>query len=84
MDKDGLSLQLGEHIAKTGCTVREAAKCFSIGKSTVHKHITERLPRLDEKLYAAVRRILDYNLSVRHLRGGESTRRKCKKQDPEA
>ena len=29
-------LRCGEHIVKTGCTVRACAECFGTSKSTVH------------------------------------------------
>ena len=71
------AVELGKYIAETQCTVRDAAKRFEIGKSTVHKDVTERLPKLEPELYERVRKILDFNLSVRHLRGGEATKQKC-------
>ncbi|MDE6401989.1 MAG: sporulation transcriptional regulator SpoIIID [Clostridiales bacterium] len=75
--KNTRAVELGKYIAQTQCTVRDAAKRFEIGKSTVHKDVTERLPHLDGALFEKVRKILDYNLSVRHLRGGEATKNKC-------
>lgn len=36
----------------------------------------ERLPKINQTLYRQVRCVLSYNKSVRHLRGGEATRRK--------
>ncbi len=75
--KNTRAVELGKYIAETHCTVREAAKRFDIGKSTVHKDVTERLSKLDDALFEKVRKILDYNLSVRHLRGGEATKHKC-------
>lgn len=75
-NKNARAVELGKYIAETECTVRDAAKLFEIGKSTVHKDVTERLPHLDAALYEKVRKILDYNLSVRHLRGGEATKQK--------
>ncbi len=73
------AVKLGEYIATNACTVRAAAEFFDIGKSTVHKDVTERLPKVEPELYERVRRILDYNLSVRHIRGGEATKLKCAK-----
>ncbi len=73
------AVKLGEYIAANACTVRAAAEFFDIGKSTVHKDVTERLPKVEPELYERVRRILDYNLSVRHIRGGEATKLKCSK-----
>ncbi len=71
------AVELGKYIAENECTVRDAAKHFEMGKSTVHKDVTERLPLLEPELAERVRKILDYNLSVRHLRGGEATKQKC-------
>ena len=73
-------LECGTYIANSGATVRQAAKVFHLGKSTVHKDMTERLPKLDEELYRKVRRVLKINLSERHLRGGLATRQKYAKR----
>ncbi len=73
------AVKLGEYTAANACTVRAAAEFFDLGKSTVHKDVTERLPKVEPELYERVRRILDYNLSVRHIRGGEATKLKCAK-----
>ena len=69
---------IGQYIAETGATVREAAKRFGVSKSSVHKDMDERLPRVSQALAAQVRQVMRYNKSVRHLRGGEATRRKYK------
>ena len=66
----------GMQIAKTGCTVRTCAAVLGTSKSTVHKDVTERLSDVDFELYLRVREVLEKNLSERHLRGGESTRKK--------
>lgn len=66
----------GEYIVKTGCTVRTCAEALGASKSTVHKDVTERLPYIDFELYQKVKEVLEINLSERHLRGGESTRKK--------
>lgn len=70
------AVALGEYILDTGATVRAAAKVFKISKSTVHKDVTEKLKILNPPLYDEVKKVLEYNLSVRHIRGGESTKRK--------
>ena len=67
---------LGEYIIKTGATVREAAKYFSVSKSTVHKDVTERLYIENRQLYKKVKIVLDKNKAERHLRGGEATKQK--------
>ena len=68
--------QLAVYIVETGATVRAAARQFGISKSTVHKTITERLPKCNYSLYLQVRKILDKNKQERHIRGGMATKRK--------
>ena len=48
--------------------------------ATVHKDISERLPRFDRPLYLQVKQVLDENKAERHIRGGIATRRKYKGQ----
>ena len=78
MDKRIIERVLKEsnNIIDTGNTVREIAKIFNISKSTVHKDLRERLLSIDTNLYKEVSKILNYHSSIRHIRGGESTRRK--------
>ena len=71
-----LAVYLLEHKA----TVRAAAAVFGVSKSTVHKDLTERLPRLRPELYREVRRLLDRNKAERHIRGGNATREKYREK----
>lgn len=64
-------------------TVRGVAKKFKISKSTVHKDLTDRLFELDRKLYRKVRKVLDANLEVRHIRGGLATQAKYQNSSSE-
>jgi len=64
------------YIIKTGATVRQTAKVFLFSKSTVHKDVTERLLLINSELHQKVKKVLDKNLSERHIRGGEATRKK--------
>ena len=68
------------YVIETGATVRTTAKMFHVGKSTVHKDMTERLKEIDADLYNQVKKVLEINLLERHLRGGEATRQKYLKQ----
>lgn len=61
---------------KTRKTVRELSNVFGVSKSTVHKDLKYRLIRLDHELYKKVEKILKFHKEVRHLRGGESTKKK--------
>lgn len=70
------AIKEGKYIIDTGTTVRVAAVYFDISKSTVHKDVTERLKNIDSELYEKVRKVLDKNLSERHIRGGLATRKK--------
>lgn len=60
------------------------AKEFGVSKSTVHKDLTERLPELNSELANQVKEILEYHKSIRHIRGGEATKRKYKLKRKEA
>ena len=69
-------LEVSRYISRTKATVRDTAKVFGVSKSTVHKDVTERLPKINRDLADRVKRVLDTNKAERHLRGGEATRRK--------
>lgn len=65
-----------EYILKTGYTIREIANYFHVSKSTVHKDLHERLKSIDKNKYEKVDKVLKYHTKIRHIRGGESTRKK--------
>lgn len=67
---------LGKYIVDTGATVRVCAKKYGVSKSTVHKDVSDRLRFLDEDLYMQVKKILEFNKSERHIRGGIATKNK--------
>jgi len=69
-------LEVSQYIYRTGATVRDTAREFGVSKSTVHKDVAERLPRINAELADQVRRVLEFNKAQRHIRGGEATRRK--------
>lgn len=69
-------LQESKYILETGKTVREMASIFGVSKSTVHKDLKDRLLEIDTNMYSEVSKILKYHSDIRHIRGGESTRRK--------
>lgn len=68
-----------DYIIETGKTVRELAQIFKVSKSTVHKDLHERLLKIDKNRYDKVDEILKYHINIRHLRGGESTKKKYQK-----
>ncbi|MCI6560171.1 MAG: sporulation transcriptional regulator SpoIIID [Ruminococcus sp.] len=65
---------LGQYIIENRTTVRAAAKKFGISKSTVHKDVSERLPKVNPTLYVQVKDILEINKQERHIRGGLATK----------
>ncbi len=67
------------YIVENRSTVRQAARVMGVSKSTVHSDMNEKLKHIDAALYEEVRGVLDYNLKVRHLRGGIATKKKYKK-----
>lgn len=75
---DNRVCELAVYMIEKQATVRAAAKHFGISKSTVHKDLSQRLPRINKVLYERVRVILDINKAQRHIRGGIATREKYK------
>ena len=69
-------LSEAEYMLKTKKTIREIAKQFSVSKSTVHIDLNKRLKNINYDLYEKIKKILIYHLEIRHIRGGESTRKK--------
>ena len=67
-----------KYMIDTKKTIREIAKIFNVSKSTVHKDLHERLFDINIKLYEEIDCILKYHLDIRHIRGGESTKKKYK------
>ena len=59
-------------------TVREVAKIIGYSKSTVHNDVTSRLQQVDYGLYLEIKELLEYNKKIRHIRGGEATKEKCR------
>lgn len=69
-------MEEANYIIETEKTVREIANIFGVSKSTVHKDLHERLLDIDQNKYLKVDNILKYHTDIRHIRGGESTKRK--------
>lgn len=75
---DERACDVAAYIIERQTTVRAAARQFGVSKSTVHKDLTERLPRINPALYKQVRALLDINKAERHIRGGLATKQKYK------
>jgi len=74
------AIEIANYIIESNATVREAAKVFKVSKSTVHKDVAERLPKINPGVANEVKKILDKNKAERHIRGGRATRAKYKQE----
>jgi putative DeoR family transcriptional regulator (stage III sporulation protein D) len=72
-------LEEAKYIIAAKTTVRDTAKIFGVSKSTVHKDVTERLPKINPVVALQVKDILDYNFEDKHLRGGRATKMKYRR-----
>ena len=71
-------LDVARYIIESKATIRKTARMFGVSKSTVHKDITERLPKINPQVAIEAKLILDLNKSERHIRGGKATKLKYK------
>ncbi len=69
-------IKVADYIIETNKTIREIAKIFKVSKSTVHKDLHERLLIIDKIKFKQVDNILKYHISIRHIKGGETTKKK--------
>lgn len=71
-------LEVAKYIIDTRATIRKTAKLYGVSKSTIHKDITERLPKINPQIANEAKEILDFNKAERHIRGGKATKLKYK------
>jgi len=71
-------LEVARYIIESKATIRRTAKVFGVSKSTIHKDMTERLPKINPQIANEAKTILDLNKSERHIRGGRATKMKYK------
>ncbi|CAG9702625.1 Transcriptional regulator (stage III sporulation) [Clostridium neonatale] len=71
-------LDVAKYIIDTKSTIRKTAKVFGVCKSTVHKDMTERLPKINPEIAEKTHSVLEENKAERHIRGGIATRNKYK------
>jgi putative DeoR family transcriptional regulator (stage III sporulation protein D) len=71
-------LEVAKYIIGSKATIRKTAKVFGVSKSTIHKDMTERLPKINPQIAMEAKIILDYNKAERHIRGGKATKMKYK------
>ena len=64
-----------KYIIDTDKTIREAAKDLGLSKSVLHRHM-KKLQRINDELYLQIKKIFLEHNKIRHIRGGEATKRK--------
>lgn len=69
-------LEVANYIIDSKSTIRKTAKVFGVSKSTIHKDMTERLPKINPQIAEEAKSILELNKSERHIRGGRATKMK--------
>lgn len=69
-------LREAKYMIETKGTIREIAERFLISKSTVHIDLSKRLKKIDKKMFEKIKKILDFNFQEKHIRGGNSTKKK--------
>ena len=72
-------LSEAHYMIKTNETIREIAKHYKVSKSTVHKDLKDRLKQVDLEIYNRIKNIIKYHTEIRHIKGGESTKKKYQK-----
>lgn len=71
-------LEVAQYIIDSRATIRKTARVFGVSKSTIHKDMTERLPKINPCIAEEAKTILDLNKAERHIRGGKATKMKYK------
>jgi len=69
-------IESAKYIISSRTTIRDTAKIFGASKSTIHKDLTERLPKINPYMAHQVKQIIDTNKAERHIRGGMATKAK--------
>lgn len=69
-------LGVAKYIIDSKSTIRKTAIAFGVSKSTIHKDMTERLPKINPIIAKEAKDILDLNKAERHIRGGKATKMK--------
>ena len=71
-------MEVAKNIIESQATIRKTASVFGVSKSTIHKDMTERLPKINAQVAEQAKTILDLNKAERHIRGGRATKMKYK------
>ena len=72
-------LKEDDYVIVNNATVRQTAKEFGMSKSCVYRDLSELLPQYNLKMSAEVISVFQVNKALRHIRGGQATKRKYAK-----
>ncbi len=76
-------INLANYILENHTTIRATASHFKIPKSTVHHLLSKKLKHINYKLYRDVQKLMEENFSIKHIHGGEATKKKYEKLNQE-
>lgn len=69
-------IEVAKYMVEHKATLRQTAKALNISKTTVHSDVRYRIFKLDPVLAMQVKEVIEYNKSVRSIRGGAATTRR--------
>lgn len=72
-------LKEADYVIVNNATVRQTAKELGMSKSCVYRDLSELLPQYNLKMSAEVISVFQINKALRHIRGGQATKRKYAK-----
>ncbi len=72
-------LKEADYVIVNNATVRQTAKELGMSKSCVYRDLSELLPQYNLKMSAEVISVFQVNKALRHIRGGQATKRKYAK-----
>lgn len=67
--------KMANDLVERNMTIRETAYTYGISKSYCH-FCLNKVRELDGSLYQEVRRVLECNFNIKHIRGGNATKAK--------
>ena len=71
-------LEVAQYIIDSKATIRKTAQVFGVSKSTIHKDMTERLPKINPIIAKQTHSVREIKKAQRHIRGGKATKLKYK------
>ena len=72
-------LKEADYVIVNNATVRQTAKELGMSKTCVYRDLSELLPQYNLKMSAEVISVFQVNKALRHIRGGQATKRKYAK-----